>query len=164
MRTRTGTSRRSPRFGRGFTLVEVLVALLVLSIGLLGLAGLQINGLRGNHSAYLRSQASVLAYDVIDRMRANRSAAMNGDYNLVFSQPSDLPGTSGTPALADVDLAEWGDRVLNTLPGSQGSVAIDANNVVTVSLQWDDSRADRAADRSGAAVTANTTFTYQTEL
>lgn len=164
MQARTGTRRRPQRRVHGFTLVEVLVALLVLSVGLLGLAGLQLSGLRGNHSAYLRSQASVLAYDVIDRMRANRSAAMNGDYDLVFDEASDLPDTSGSPTQAALDLAEWGATVLNTLPGSQASVDIDGSNIVTVSVQWDDTRADRATDRSGAAVTADTTFTFQTEL
>lgn len=164
MQARTDARRRPRRRAGGFTLVEVLVALLVLSIGLLGLAGLQLSGLQGNHSAYLRSQVSVLAYDMIDRMRANRGAAMNGDYDLVFDEASDLPDTSGSPTQAEIDLADWGDRVLNMLPGSQASVDIDGNNIVTVSVQWDDTRADRAADRSGAAVTADTTFTYQTEL
>ena len=57
---------------RGFTLVEVLVALVVLSIGLLGVAALQLTSLRSNHSSAMRSQATFLAYDIIDRMRANR--------------------------------------------------------------------------------------------
>ena len=66
----------------GFTMVELLVAVLVLSIGLLGLAGLQAAGLRNNQSAYLRSQATILAYDVADRMRATRAAAAAGAYNI----------------------------------------------------------------------------------
>ena len=62
----------------GFTLLEVLVALVILSIGLLGLAGLQAASLRYNHSSYLRSQATLIAYDIVDRMRANRQEALNG--------------------------------------------------------------------------------------
>src|SRR5690606_3260878 len=62
----------------GFSLIEVLVALLVLSVGLLGLAMLQIEGLKHNTDAYYRTQATVLAYDIIDRMRANSDAAKNG--------------------------------------------------------------------------------------
>ncbi len=58
--------------GNGFTLVEALVALLAPSIGLLGVAGLQLSGLRNNLSAAWRSQATYLSYDIIDRMRANR--------------------------------------------------------------------------------------------
>lgn len=156
--------RANGRRQQGFTLVEVLVALLVLSIGLLGLAGLQISGLQSNHSAYLRSQASIFASDIIDRMRSNRSAAMNGDYDRVFDDASDLPSAPPAMTLAQNDLSNWGEQVLDTLPGVQGTLSIDANNIVTVSLQWDDSRADRSADRSGAAVTDDTTFNYQTEL
>lgn len=66
---------------RGLTLVEILVALLVLSIGLLGLAALQTTSLRFNTSAYYRTQATALAYDLSDRMRANRQAALDGLYN-----------------------------------------------------------------------------------
>ena len=58
----------------GFSLIEVLVALLVLSIGLLGLAALQAQGLRFNHDAYVRTQATNLAYDIVDRMRVNNTA------------------------------------------------------------------------------------------
>src|SRR5262249_56408603 len=59
------------RRARGFTLIEALVALLVLSIGLLGVAALQLTSLRSNPSSSFRSQATLLAYDVVDRMRAN---------------------------------------------------------------------------------------------
>ena len=55
----------------GFTLIEVLISMLILAVGLLGLAGLQATGLRNNLSAYNRSQATQLAYDMADRMRAN---------------------------------------------------------------------------------------------
>ncbi len=66
----------------GYTLVEVLVAVVILSVGLLGLAGMQARGMRNSHDAYLRSQAAILAYDIADRMRANRDAALAGDYDI----------------------------------------------------------------------------------
>jgi type IV pilus assembly protein PilV len=65
---------------RGFTLLEILVALLILTIGLLGLGTLQMTSLRYNHSALLRSQATLLAQDILDRMRANRATAVGGSY------------------------------------------------------------------------------------
>lgn len=71
---------------QGFSLIEVLVALLVLSIGLLGLAALQTTGLAFNHQSYERTQAVIQAYDIIDRMRANRSGSgdtINSTYNNV---------------------------------------------------------------------------------
>ena len=55
----------------GFTLIEVLIAMLVLAVGLLGLAALQASSLRNAQSAYNRSLATELAYDLADRMRAN---------------------------------------------------------------------------------------------
>ena len=66
----------------GFTLMEVLIAVLILSIGLLGLASLQANGLRSNFSSYARSQAVILANDMADRMRANLTEAVAGTYNV----------------------------------------------------------------------------------
>ena len=73
---------------RGASLIEVLVAFLLLSFGLLGLSGLQINALKNNQSALQRSQATMLAYFMMDAMRANKDAAIAGTYNL---------GTPGTP-------------------------------------------------------------------
>ena len=67
---------------RGATLIEVLVAFLLLAFGILGLSGLQINAQKNNQISLQRSQASMLACFLIDSMRANRKAAINGDYNL----------------------------------------------------------------------------------
>lgn len=120
---------------KGFTLLEVLVAMLVLSIGLLGLAGLMASSLRNNHSAYYRSQATWLAYDVIDRMRTNRPNA--ADYIV------GIPGASAAGGLAGADVADWKAAIANTLPGGDGSVALVAAGearTVTVVIQWNDAR------------------------
>jgi type IV pilus assembly protein PilV len=147
----------------GFTLLEVLVALLVLSVGLLGIAGLQLTSLRSNHSAYLRSQATILAYDILDRMRANRAQAQSGGYNATIDDAKDLPSTDDDSSQAAADLNSWGTDVL-ALPGAKASVSVDSDNVVKVSISWDDSHADQASDRSGTPVTAETQFQFQTEL
>jgi len=60
---------------RGFTLVEVLVTVVVISVGLLGIAALQTTSLRSNHESYLRTQATAFADDIIDRIRSNRDDA-----------------------------------------------------------------------------------------
>lgn len=76
---------------RGFSLLEVLVALTIFSIGLIGLAGLLIVSVKTNHSAYLRSQASFLAQSMADRMRANSSAVWDGVYNTSGGAIASIP-------------------------------------------------------------------------
>lgn len=118
---------------RGTSLVEVLVALLVLSIGLLGVAGLQMTSLRNNRSAHLRSQAQVMAYDITDRMRANRDIAIDdGAYNIAIG----ATGTAGT--LAGDDLVRWKEALASSLPAGDGSVQVVNTNVVLITVQWVD--------------------------
>lgn len=132
----------------GITLVEVLVALLVLSIGLVGLAALQVNGLRLNHSAYLRTQSTVLAYDIIDSMRANRDQARAGGYLLgigVNKAAKDCSGGCTPSELAQSELADWEANLAARLPQGNGSVtslAIGATRVVKVTVQWQENRGD----------------------
>jgi type IV pilus assembly protein PilV len=119
----------------GITLIEILVALLILSIGLLGLANLQAVGLRANHNAYLRSQATFLAYDIVDRMRANRPPALSGSYDIALD---DTPAGSGVPAN---DLDEWKTLLAGRLPSGDGLIDV-TDGVVTVVVEWDDSRGE----------------------
>lgn len=115
---------------RGFTLLEVLVAVLVLSFGLLGLAGLQAASIRANHSAYLRSQATQLAYDMADRMRANISAVDAGNYNnpsATISPSCYAAGGCAASVLAADDAYRWNQAIAAALPpGSAGVVCIDS--------------------------------------
>jgi type IV pilus assembly protein PilV len=116
---------------RGMTLVEALVALVVLSVGLLGVAGLQMSSLRNNHNAHLRSQATALAYDIMDRMRANRVAARAGEYNVA------LAGTIAGATLAATDVNAWRAALAATLPAGNGAVNLVAGtNQVTITIQW----------------------------
>jgi type IV pilus assembly protein PilV len=98
---------------RGFTLIEVLVAVVILAIGLLGLAGLQATGLRSNHSAYLRSQASLQAYDIIDRITPTGKNCVGA----VQCSPADM---------ADYDLSQWNAANINVMPSGAGVVCRDS--------------------------------------
>lgn len=160
---RERSKRRALTSVKGFTLIEVLVALIVLSIGLLGIAGLQASSMRSNYSAYLRSQAAVMAYDIMDRMRANRAAVNAESYDIIFTKKSDLP--TGTNQY-EQDLLEWGSNIVDLLPSGNASVDFDpATSMVTVTVQWDDSRADRSPDRNIATVgTTTQTFQFLTEF
>lgn len=119
---------------RGFTMIEVLVTMLVLALGLLGNAGMITNSLRESHSAYMRSEATILANDIIECMRANRAAAMLGDYNTA------LGGVPGDATVAGSDLLYWKNALANALPSGDGMVAVDMLGTVTVTVQWDDNR------------------------
>ncbi len=130
--TRRRSSPPPRQTQRGVTLIEVLVALLVLSIGLLGLAGLQTVALQHNQAAYMRSQATNLAHDVADRMRANREAALAGDYD---TNDCDAP-TEKDPD--DSDLGEWCAAV-RQLPGGTASIS-RSDNRFTITIQWGEER------------------------
>lgn len=134
----------------GFTLLEVLVTMVILAIGLLGLAGLQATSLRFNQSSYLRSQATNLAYDMVDRMRANRNAALpssgTGAYDnqaLASPPPACAPGTALSGTVAAKDITAWRNALACTLPRGTGSIARNGANF-TIIVQWDDTRGQSA--------------------
>ena len=130
----------------GFSLLEVLIALLVLSIGLLGLAGLQTTSLQSNQSATQVSQATFLAHDVLDRMRANRQAAHNGNYNIGFGERSGDIGGNSLPAN---DIREWLTQLETVLPGAStgacngscgASISVDGDGNAEIVIRWVDER------------------------
>lgn len=134
------TTRSNPHRNTGFTLLEVLIAVIVLSIGLLGLAGLQTTGLRNNQDAYARTQATTLANDMADRIRANIAGYNAGSYNNTATLTATCETSGGcTPQqMAQHDTFRW-NQALAVLPSGQGSVATNAP-LVTVTVRWDNSR------------------------
>lgn len=129
---------RFKRRQKGVSLLEILIALVILSVGLLGMAGLQGRTLSLNHSAYQRTQAVNLSYDIVDRMRANRRAALDGDYELALADAN--PSGTSVPLQ---DMREWREIIQATLPSGNSSLAINGSTV-TVLVQWDDSRGTEA--------------------
>ena len=116
---------------RGATLIEIMVALLVLSVGLLGTASLQMFSLQANQGAYFRTQAVNVSYEVADFLRTNR----------------------GSPS--DVNLNFWQQRVADQLPG--GAIAVNINtttNTAVITVTWADDRLDdQPAGGESVAVT-----------
>lgn len=133
------TSPAQKRLERGTSLIEALVAMVVLSLGLLGLAGLQLNSMKTAQGAHLRAQAAEHAYDILDRMRADRLQARSGRYVIAMdSSPPD--GTS----LANSELRSWLGLIAGTLPDGDGSIAMPDTETVTITIQWNDSRSGGA--------------------
>ncbi len=141
----------------GFSLLEVLITIVILAVGLLGLAGLTAASMRNSHGAYNRSQAVWLAYDIADRMRANRVNAQAGSYNIALT--STAPGGA---SISQTDLQQWVGAV-STLPGpGQGSVNYNAGTrQVTITVQWNETR---AAGGATEAADATRQFVVQTQL
>lgn len=141
----------------GFTLIEVLIAMLILTIGLLGLAALQATSLKNNQSAYYRSQATQLAYDIADRMRVNTSVSKQ--YLSDTMMPEDAQDQSDyclnvtatcTPEkMAQHDLFEWNATIQAILPNdgpssdnehkATGRIA-EEKGAYTVTIEWNESR------------------------
>ena len=102
---------------RGFTLLEVLIALLIFSLGMMGLAGLMVVSVKTNQSAYQRTQASFLAQSMADRMRANISKVndYNGDYDASTAGPSSC-SSCDPDDLLDRDRKVWSRQLIESLP------------------------------------------------
>ena len=120
----------------GMTLIEVLDALLILGVGLLGAAALQLNALKYTDSARMTSQASFIAYDMMDRIRANAA----GDYTV-------MPPTWGNLSVTrDQDLYDFTRNIIS-FGGASATGSISLNQrVYTITITWDDSRAANSAD------------------
>jgi type IV pilus assembly protein PilV len=152
------------RTDRGFTLVEVLVSLVVLSVGLLGMAKMVMVSSHSNDSAYLRSQATAMAYQALDRMRANLPLSTTGGYGTAMgampATPAGWPNAGcmvacANAALAAWDVYAWKQALLTSLPSGTGSIVTSGTFPMTaiVTVRWDDSVAQTVFGGAGAQMT-----------
>jgi type IV pilus assembly protein PilV len=140
---------------KGFSMIEVMVTILIVSFGLLGIAGIIVNSLKHNQGAYTRTQASILANDIIGRMRANRRIAEGAllPYNIAIN--AETPDAGGDTV--QNDLNQWRTALANSLPDGIGAIGLNPANLnVTVTVQWNNSRV--------AGGQANESITIQTRL
>ena len=130
----------------GFGLIEVLVAFLILTIGLLGMVSLQNKALYMSNTSYLYSQAVFLADDLLDRMRSNRDSLIRYQMSAADPLPAIVDCSSGAAAdcepddIADHDKALWLRDLQALLPSGQADVTVSVDNEVTVVIQFDDER------------------------
>lgn len=133
------------------SLIEVMIAVIVVSLGMAGVLGMHGRGFANTNGAGYRTQASLLAYDIVERARAN----VSGDYTIAIGS-----ATGGTGQAAN-DLAAWKALLTRSIPDGDGSVTITAmNDAVTgapvrrmqVLVRWDDRRA--TSEDNASATTA----------
>ncbi|MGH1542793.1 MAG: type IV pilus modification protein PilV [Arenicella sp.] len=151
----------------GFTLIEVLITVFVLGVGLLGIAGLQATSLKLSHDSHLRSQASILAYDIIDKMRVNPnpvtpySGSFTGLNNASTACLNNV-NTCNAEQLRNFDLQNWQNRLNNAFPGARATIVINNNvagqRVATVSIIWVDTDNEGGNDNQINAANAFRTF------
>ena len=144
---------------QGFTLLEVLVALLIFSVGLLGLAGMQIHGAQNTRIALVRSIAVQQAYDMAERIRSNRAGVLAGDYdNLNIIEVTCAANNSCSPTthIHQYDFQVWNNSVTELLPSGHGVVE-NQNSTLTVTIHWDEGH-------SGGSATMNCPPTQDTDL
>lgn len=143
---------------RGMSMLEVLVGVVILAVGLLGLAGLLAGGMRANVSSTYRTVVTNQASDMADRMRANLAGVAAGSYANVSGIPAN-PGCNGGACsavqLAQFDAFDWNTANAAMLPSGAGVVCLDssandgtpgapacdaAGSVYVIKLWWDDDR------------------------
>jgi type IV pilus assembly protein PilV len=147
---RINSARRSLQLGT--TLVEVLVTVVVISIGLLGIAGLQAVSVRDTQSSVVRSQATALADFILDRMRANRPRWL--DYAVNYAD------TKAGADRASVDIRDW--KTLLAANAAQGEITLEGE-VVVVKVRWNERELQRDADVV-ATPTIAVEFVTRTEI
>lgn len=125
---------------KGFTLIEVLIALIVLSVGMLGIAGLYLHSIQAGRTSVFRHHAINLAGDVADRIRANPTAGVN--YQAAGKDNSCMTGTVDcTPLqMAENDIEVWDAQATETLPSGQVAIAFTDNtnapDTYRITLTW----------------------------
>lgn len=148
MNRRIDTGRR----GKGFSIMETMIAMFVLGVGLLGVAGLQLSSLRSIQSAYMRTIATGQIFDMAERMRSNGQGLLDGDYDAVSGIPGASSDCTGagidcTPAqLAAHDAYTWNTANVALLPDGTGQVTVvdgvDPKRFIVV-LSWNEYTADK---------------------
>ncbi len=133
---------------QGFSMIEVLVTLLIISLALLGTAGLQAFSMRQNQGGQFRSQAVFLVADLAERMEANKRGAVNAPNYLIAtsSVPNVLnvacsAGFCSDDDMADFDMSQWQNAVAATLPGSTWTVTREGGGnlfTYTIRVSWED--------------------------
>ena len=143
----------------GSSLIEILVTVVILSVSLLSMAVLQTKSLQLNQSAMMRSQANIMAYEIMDRIRINRGT----DSANITSYTADYDGTPSGNTLATQDVSDWRTSLAGTLPSGEGAIECElSSRLCKVSIKWSEEQIFGAASDSNTEAT--TEFVYQSNI
>ena len=135
---------RIPKKYRGVTMIEVLITTLILGVGVLGVAAMQVTAIRSLSSSYTTSVAGILTENFVERMRANPVAALADDYVHSVDPGGTFPDCAASACsptqLAAYDVGSWWQVLAATLPSSTGQVTRTAGTTFSVTVRWDDDR------------------------
>lgn len=129
----------------GTSLIEVLIAVLVVTVGLLGLAALQTQSLKSNHSSFIRSNVTHMGYDLGERMRLFEADALNGDFNT-----------------GSANLIAWQANLTNIVGNGVTATVEQNGNAFTINIEWTETRG--RIQGPDADANENVTFSYVLEL
>lgn len=155
--SRVDRQQRSLASQTGVTMIEVLIALLIFAIGLLGVAGMQTLALKSTNNSNARTLVNLHAYEIAERMRANMSAAEDGEYNGITAVTG---ATDCMPSCTPAQLAAWdGDEWITNLqadvPTATAAVTY-ANGTATITINW--------TERGLGDDTENQTYTLRARI
>lgn len=160
--------RKHPKNERGVGLIEVLVTLLILSTTLIALSALQTRSLQFNQGAYFRSQANMLAYDMLDRIRINDSLPSTSVSpaparellsTYTMSETASGSASAATSPLSAADKYQWLRSINASLPGGKGKIACDdTTRICRVEITWTELNSSELADED------STKFSYEARL
>ncbi len=128
---------RLPSAARGTSLLEVLVTIVIMAVGLLGLAKLQVNNLRQQQNSLHRTEATLLANDILDSMRAANS--VNHDQAGAYVVTTGSTSAAGPSPVATADVSDWKTRIAQALPQGDGSISVNGR-IATIRIEWNDRR------------------------
>lgn len=125
------------RYQQGATLIEVAITVLILATSLLAMSTLQTRSLQFNQSAFMRSQANIHVYDIMDRMRINRG--VDGDSRLTAYNVDYGSSPRGTNPVATSDVTAWLAQLQKSLPDGKGKiVCVQTTRICTISVKWEE--------------------------
>ena len=152
--------------------MEVMLAIAILSIGMLGIAAMHLLSLKDNRDAYLRSQAILLTQDITERMRANKTEVFRGGYNAINTKTGTIPTLdtschqNGCSAeqIRDIDIAQWAQKLksdnaaIQLLPEAWGTVVNNNNDTFTITITWQTEKWDSATKQRKVDEDTNNTY------